>query len=152
MEDGTLVVDAGNSFTNTGTLSASGGGILELRDTDFANTAGTIEALNGSEVLLTTNTSIVDGTLSTDGTGQFRVAVSQNAFLEDLTLNGSLVANNNSDTGISGTINNTGSIQIVSTLNQTDLEVAAGGATLTGGGTVTLSGGNAGINLSLIHI
>ena len=146
VEDGTLVVDAGNSFTNTGTLSASGGGILELRDTDFANTAGTIEALNGSEVLLTTNTSIVDGTLSTDGTGQFRVGVSQNAFLEDLTLNGSLVADNNSDTGISGTINNTGSIQIVSTLNQTDLEVAAGGATLTGGGTVTLSGGNAGIN------
>ena len=146
VEDGTLVVDAGNSFTNTGTLSASGGGILELRDTDFANTAGIIEALNGSEVLLTNNADIVGGTLSTDGTGQFRVAVSQNAFLEDLTLNGSLVADNNSDTGISGTINNTGSIQIVSTGNQTDLEVAAGGATLTGGGTVTLSGGNAGIN------
>ena len=86
------------------------------------------------------------GVLSTTGTGQIRVGVSQNAFLEDLTLNGSLVADNDSDTGILGVINNTGSIEIVSTGSQTDLEVAFGGATLTGGGTVTLSGDNAGIN------
>ena len=145
----TLVVDAGSSLINSGTLRASGGGILELRDagfSDIANTGGTIEALNGSEVLLTTNAEIVGGVLSTTGTGQIRVGASQNAFLEDLTLNGSLVADNDSDTGILGVINNTGSIEIVSTGSQTDLEVTFGGATLTGGGTVTLSGDNAGIN------
>ena len=84
--------------------------------------------------------------MSTAGTGQFRVAANQNAFLEDLTLNGSLVAENASDTQISGTINNTGSIDITSTLGATDLRIDTGGATLTGGGTVTLSGTNAGIS------
>ena len=80
---------------------------MELRDTDFANADGTIEALSNSEVLLTNSTSIVGGVLSADGTGQFRVGPNQNVFLEDLTLNGSLVADNNSDTHIEGTIINT---------------------------------------------
>ena len=68
----TLLIDALSSFINSGTLQASGGGILELRDagaTDFANAGGTIEALDGSEVLLTTNARIVGGVLSTAGTG-----------------------------------------------------------------------------------
>ena len=149
MDGETLLIDALSSFINSGTLQASGGGILELRDAggaDFANTDGTIEALDGSEVLLTTNARIVGGVLSTAGTGQFRVAANQNAFLEDLTLNGSLVAEDLSDTEISGTINNTGSIDIASTGGATDLEIDAGGATLSGGGTVTLSGTNAGIS------
>ena len=116
VDGGTLLIDAdGGGLTNSGTLRASGGGTLELRDAgagDFANTGGTIEALDDSEVLLTNNARIVGGILDTDGTGQFRVGVSQNAFLENLTLSGSLVADNNSDTGISGTINNTGSIVV----------------------------------------
>ena len=145
----TLVLDASGSFINSGTLRASGGGILELRDagaTDFANAGGTIEALNNSEVLLTANARIVGGVLQTVGSGQFRVAANQNAFLEDLTLNGSLVAEDLSDTQISGTINNTGSIDITSTGGATDLEIGTDGATLSGGGTVTLSGTNAGIS------
>ena len=142
----TLLIDALSSFINSGTLQASGGGILELRDagaTDFANAGGTIEAQDDSEVLLTTAARIVGGELTTTGTGQFRVAANQNAFLEDLTLNGSLVAEDLSETEISGTINNTGSIDITSTGGATDLEIGTGGATLSGGGTVTLSGTNA---------
>ena len=53
----TLVLDANGSFINSGTLRASDGGTLELRDAgtiDFANAGGTIEAQDGSEVLLTT--------------------------------------------------------------------------------------------------
>ena len=145
----TLLLDALTSFVNSGTLRASGGGILELRDAgelDFANAGGTIEALNDSEVLLTANARIVGGVLETDGSGQFRVAADQFAFLEDLTLNGALVAEDASDTQISGTINNTGSIDIASTGSLTDLEIGAAGATLTGGGTVTLSGTDAGIS------
>ena len=114
----TLVLDASSSFINNGALRASGGGILELRDAgsfiDFANT-GRIEALNDSEILLTDNARIVGGVLETVGSGQVRVAANQNAFLEDLTLNGRLVAEDRSDTQISGTINNTGSIDITST-------------------------------------
>ena len=95
---------------------------------------------------MTANARIVGGVLQTNGSGQFRVGGSQNAFLEDLTLNGSLVAEDLSDTQISGTINNTGSIDITSNLGGTDLEIGTGGATLSGGGTVTLSGDDAGIN------
>ena len=91
VDDETLVLDASGSFINSGTLRASDGGTLELRDAgtiDFANAGGTIEALNDSEVLLTTNARIVGGVLETTGSGQFRVAADQFAFLEDLTLNG----------------------------------------------------------------
>ena len=99
-------------------------------------------------VLLATSARIVGGVLDTFGSGQFRVAANQNAFLEDLTLNGSLVAVNGSETHISGTINNTGSIEITSTsgIFAADLEIAGDNATLTGGGTVTLSGDDAGIS------
>ena len=155
VDDETLVLDASGSFINSGTLRASGGGTLELRDAgtiDFANADGTIEAQDGSVVLLTTNARIVGGVLETDGSGQFRVGGSQDAFLEDLTLNGALVAENASDTQISGTINNTGSIDIASTGSLTDLEIGTGGATLTGGGTVTLSGTSAGINESVFGV
>ena len=151
----TLVLDPSGGFTNNGTLRASSGGILVLRNaggSDFDNVGGTIEALNGSEVLLTVSAGIVGGVLETDGSGQFRVAANQNAFLEDLTLNGRLVAEDRSNTQISGTINNTGSIEITSNGGETDLEIGTGGATLTGGGTVTLSGTNAGISDSVFGI
>ena len=142
----TLFIDPAGSFINDGTLRASGGGILQLLDAgtvDFDNEDGTIEALNGSVVLLTTNARIEGGELITAGTGQFRVGVGQTATLEDLTLDGPLVGENLSRTIIAGTIINTGSIDIVSaTAGATDLVVATGGATLTGGGTVTLSGEN----------
>jgi len=145
----TLILDALNIFTNAGTLRASGGGILQLRDAgagDFANTGGVIEALAGSEVQLSTNARIVGGVLQSVGDGVVRNLVNQGAELEDLTFNGSFIAGNNTDTRITGTITNTGSITIAAGANATDLEVAAGGATLTGGGTVTLSGSNARIN------
>ena len=142
----TLFIDPAGSFINDGTLRASGGGILQLLDAgtvDFVNEDGTIEALNGSVVLLTTNARIEGGELITAGTGQFRVGVNQTATLEDLTLDGPLVGENLSNTIISDEIVSTSSIDIVSTTNgATDLVVAAGGATLTGGGTVTLSGIN----------
>ena len=66
-----------------------------------------------------------------------------------LTNAGAITALDSSDFQISGTVDNTGSIDITSTGGATDLEIAAGGATLIGGGTVTLSGTNAGINESV---
>ncbi len=146
---GTLRLDALDFFTNAGTIRASGGGIIELRDAgvgDFVNTGGVIEALADSEVQLISEARIVGGVLQSVGTGVVRNLANNNAELEDLTFNGTFIAENNTDTRITGTVNNTGSITINSTGNQTDLEVAVGGATLTGGGTVTLSGAAAGIN------
>ncbi len=131
--------------SNAGTMQASGGGVLRILDTDVDNTSGQIIAQNGSEVRMFGST-ISNGTLSSVGTGQLTVDGSADVFFEDVTINGNMVSQNNSDTGFSGTITNTGTVQIAATSTNTDIEVQAGGATLTGGGTVQLSGANAGIN------
>jgi hypothetical protein len=106
----------------------------------FDNSAGLIEAGDSSEVQMNLGAMITGGTLSTEGTGLFRVDSSQNVSLANLTHSGQMVVNNNSDLGLSGTIHNTGSIAIVSGGSFTDLEIQAEGAILTGGGTITLQG------------
>jgi hypothetical protein len=144
----TNLLDANPSFLNQGVLRASNGGILSLTGSgngDFTNN-NRIEALDGSEVQLTTNVRIIGGTLSTIGTGVFRGMANQNFDLENLTLAGNFIAANNTDLGITGTINNLGSIELTSSGNLTDLEIQAGGATLTGGGKVTLAATTTGIN------
>ena len=134
-------------LTNTGTVQASNGGTLAIQSSNVDNAGGTITAQTGSTVLLDSGTSITGGTVSSVGTGEVRTVDGSNVFLTDVTTSGSLVAGNNSDLGIEGTITNSGDIGFDSTTNfQADLEVQADGATLTGGGTVTLSGVNAGIN------
>ncbi len=140
--------DGGVSFVNNGVLRASNGGTLLLTGSgggDFTNN-NLIEALDLSTVRFTTNVSVTGGTLSSTGSGQFIVNSGQNAFFTNITNNGLLIADNNSDLGISGTINNTGTIRLISVGNPTDLEIQAGGATLTGGGTLTLSNATTGIN------
>ncbi|MBN1491783.1 MAG: hypothetical protein JXA69_17855, partial [Phycisphaerae bacterium] len=63
-----LVVEIlGEDNVNTGTLRASGGGVLELHAT-LLNLGGTIEALDGSRVELR-NSDIQYGTFTTAGTG-----------------------------------------------------------------------------------
>ena len=152
VDGGSLTLDpvaSAFAFDNNATLRASNGGTLVLTGNgggEFDNAGGTIEALADSEVQLTTNASVTGGTLDTVGNGVIRNNANQIAFLADLTNAGNFVADNNTDTRISGTINNTGNIAINSTGSFTDLEIQEGGATLTGGGTVILSGGNAGIN------
>ncbi len=146
------VIDLGASFLNNGTLRASNGATLLLTGNgggSFTNN-GLIEALTGSEVQLTSGVSIVGGTLSTTGTGIVRANSSQDVFLTTLTNSGTLLADNNSDLGLAGTITNSGSITITSTGSATDIEIQSDGVTLTGGGTVTLAGGDfAGINSAL---
>ncbi len=140
--------DGSVSFINDGVLRASSGGTLLLTGSaggDFTNN-NLIQALDLSSVRFTADASVTGGTLSSTGTGQFVVNVGQNAFFTDITNSGLLIAENNSDLGISGTINNTGAIRLTSIGNQTDLEIQAGGATLTGGGSVTLADITTGIN------
>ena len=69
-----------NGLINQGTFRASNGGILELVGDNsfdvavFANNGGTISALDGSEVRLTTLVNIIGGTLATEGTGTIRTS------------------------------------------------------------------------------
>ena len=130
----------GFGTVNNGTMRASNGGTLRLQNDVVDNTNGTIEALADSTVNLQNSTEITGGIIQTSGSGQVTVATSVNVFLNDLTLDADVQASNNCDLGISGTINNTGSISLNSTGSLTDMEVQADGATLTGGGTTTLDG------------
>ena len=143
-----LVIDAAaGGLTNAGTIEATNGGTLEIDNTAVNNAGGTITAQTGSTVLLDGTTTINGGTISSVDTGEVRTDVSSNVFLNGVTNTDSLVVGNVADLGIEGTITNSGEITFDGTvLSPTDIEVQTPGATLTGGGTVTLSGSNAGIN------
>ncbi len=133
-----------NSFgmINDGIMQASNGGILRIDGFgggEFDNTNGTMRALENSTLLIDANAIINGGQIITMGTGNVVVPGSQNVFLTDVTLDADISIGNNSDFGITGTINNMGTIEAVSAGNQTGLEVQADGATLSGGGTVVLA-------------
>jgi hypothetical protein len=130
----TLLINGGTT-TNTATMKATGGGILQF-GTVVNNTGGTIEALNGSTVILTNsfNGSLNGGTLTTSGTG---VIESQNALLDgtvNVPTNAGQLQVNNFDLYLQGTINNTGTINLIGNscifLNQP--------TTLTGSGKLTM--------------
>src|SRR5579864_538513 len=104
----TLFVNGGKA-TNTGTMEASGGGILEL-ETPVDNTGGVIEALTGSTVILASTVS--GGTLTNSGTG---VVESQNALLDgtvNIPTNAGKLSAKTFDLFFQGTINNTGTISL----------------------------------------
>ena len=147
VDGGTLTIDANaaGGVVNEGTLQASGSGNLQVLGSVVDNSGGLIEAGADSTVSFN-NSTITGGTLNSVGTGELVVESGTNAGFVDVTNNGSIVSLNNSDTEVSGTITNTGTIELQAGANSTDLEVQSAGATLTGGGTVRLSGGLAGIN------
>ena len=131
--------NSANGLINQGLMEASNGGILLLTGNGgggFANTGGVITAVDGSEVQLTNSVSITGGTLSTSGSGVIRNL--DNATLNSLTIANIFIGNNNSTTTISGTITNTGTILLNSTVNFTDL-VLNGDVTLAGGGSISLT-------------
>ena len=144
----TLLLTLG-TFTNQGTLEATGGGILQLNSSTINNATGTI-LVNGatSSVLFAGGVTIQAGTLATSNGGLLGVATGNGMTLDGSTLGalnntGTYVGANNSTTAVLGTINNTGAIQIAATANTTAL-IINGAVSLTGAGTVTLSTTGAG--------
>ena len=135
-----------NGFVNQGVFEATNGGLLQLTGNGggaFVNTGSTILASgSGSEVQLLQNVDITGGTLSATGGGIIHALTGQAVFLHNLTLSGPYVSDNNTDTHITGTINNLGSISVNAVGNITRL-VLESDVTLTGGGTVNLNGANA---------
>ena len=136
----------GVGLSNSGNLQASNGGILQLNGNGnggFNNTAtGMVQALDASEVRLVNGAAISGGILATSGSGVIRTFGGNTAFLDSLTNSGNFLGSDNSTTVISGTINNTGNIRLLTAGNVTSLRIDTA-ATLTGAGTVTLdrSGG-----------
>ena len=120
-------------FYNTGILQASGGGTLNIGGGLYENSAtGVIRALNGSVVNLGGDSRILNGTLTTVGTGLIR-AVGNSQYLTGVTLSsGSNLLVQNNNLYASSTLTNNGTIT---------LGGAAGGANLINeGGTLTING------------
>ncbi|MEP6822649.1 MAG: hypothetical protein ABI946_09905, partial [Chthoniobacterales bacterium] len=131
--------NATSGLINLGLIQSSNGGAVLLTGNGggaFTNTGGTITAQTGSEVQFTAGASLTGGTLTTVGTGLFRNL--DTAMLANLTNSGTLIANNNTTTTLTGTITNNGSISLNSAGNFTDLSIN-GDVTLTGNGVVNLT-------------
>ena len=107
-------------------LSGASGGI-------FTN-HGLIEALNGSQVQLVNNASVVGGTLTSTGSSIH----SANASLTNVTNNGNLVLDNASTTTLVGTLTNNSTVTFNNTGSGVDLRLS-GPVTLNGNGTITLN-------------
>ncbi|MGO9125672.1 MAG: choice-of-anchor D domain-containing protein [Terriglobales bacterium] len=143
-----LVLNPGG-FTNQGLLEATAGGTLVLSNSTINNGTGTIK-VNGaaSAVQFANGATIQGGTLATANNGVLTTPSGNNITLDGssqgtLTIAGTYVGANNTVTYMTGTINNTGAIQLNATANYTQLTIA-GTVSLTGGGTVTLSTTGAG--------
>lgn len=135
-----LTLDPGaGGFTNTGTLNAATGGLLQLGNGTFTNTGGTISAATGSEIEFLSGSKIIGGTLTSTGTGFFESLNSTT--LDGLTLSSgtSFRIPNATNATLLNTISNAGTINLQSTGNSTDLIIGSAGATLSGGGVIELS-------------
>lgn len=131
-----LTISSGKG-TNSGTLEASGGGLLELVETTLSNAGGTINALAGSTVQLDNHVVINGGTLTTSGSGVIRSA-NNGPLLNGVTNSGTYQVPPGSTT-LEGTFTNTGAFQLNSTASATAQILMSGAVTLSGGGPLTLS-------------
>ncbi len=144
---GSVSLTVGNTnvaLTNHGTIEATGSGGLILIGT-IDNAGGTLAAAGG--IVTLNNADIVGGTLDVTGTGSFTAG-------GGATLDGSASAVTNAGTfmlgedysaTVLGTIDNTGTISLVSaSIFDTDLLIgtdsASTGVTLTGGGDIQMGG------------
>lgn len=125
-----------DGVVNTGVLQASDGATLRLELNTFANTGGTIEALDGSTVELY-GLAIVGGTLSTSGSGSFQV-VGNGPSLDGVTLTGTLTVPNSKCVFLKNTITNEGTLNVSSAGSQTDL-ILGSDVMLGGSGTLAFS-------------
>jgi len=140
-----LVIYPGSGgMINTGTLRAANGATLQLYSRNVDNTGGTIEAQSGSTVQLVSGAVILNGTLTTSGSGVITTP-SGGAVQNAATLNGVTIAAgsrfvgaDNSQTILLGTITNNGTMALASTGPAADFYLG-GDATLAGSGVMTLS-------------
>jgi len=132
------------TMLNTGTLQASSGGTLQLilgtSGPSLNNTGGTVKALTGSTVQIK-GLPISGGTLTTLGSG---LILGLGGGLTSLTNSGQfqiggVTGQGSAGVRLSGTLNNSGTIQIGSASWGDDVTIIDGTATLTGGGTVNFA-------------
>jgi hypothetical protein len=137
------IVDANQSTSlrvlattnNTGTMQASGGGDLSLEG-GVDNTGGIIQALDASTVTLVSPLTYKGGTFATAGSGV--IQITDNLPIIDSVKNtGTLLAPNNSQMELQGTITNSGTISVDATAGP--VGVYFNRVTLRGKGLIRLS-------------
>ena len=140
-----LNIGTQGNTVNPGTMQASHGGTLILSGTSqtnpLNNIGGTIQALDGSSVLLENPSYITGGTLTTAGSG---VIHGIDGGISNLTNSGLFQVGGMNSFGsavihLGGTITNTKTIQLGSASWGDDGTEVDGGVTLTGGGTVNFA-------------
>ena len=131
--------NANAGFYNTGTLQATGGGILAFQSGLYENGAGgLIRANTGSSVNLNNDARIVGGTLTTIGTGVINTT-GGNEYLQNVTLSSGsklTVAAGNSLWLNNSFVNN----GVVTIDNGSDLRNEVGTLTITGTGQIVFGG------------
>ena len=134
-----LIIDPSSSsdVTNTGVPRADGG-TLRLSGGAYINTGGTIEAINGSTVQL--SSAIVEGGIIQSSNGGL-IEVIGSSTLKNLpaSLEAEVQVNNNVVLTLVGPIHNTGTISVNAVGNSTGLNINDGDVTLTGKGQVNFS-------------
>ncbi len=129
------------AVTNTGLIEGtSAGGVTVSGTTINGSTGGVIQAVGGTVRLATAI--VLGGTLATLGGGQI-VTTDRGSLLDSASATianqGVVSVANNTSISLQGTLNNTGSINLQSVGNLTELKITASNATLSGGGTLVLS-------------
>ena len=142
----------GGGFVNQGLLEGAGAAGLVLNGGHFNNLGAEILASGtsvingttavGNSVLLQNAVTISGGTLASANGGFLQTGTGATATLDatvanGMTLTGTFVARDNSDTSIAGSFSNTGTILLSSVGNTVALQFA-NNTTLNGGGTVML--------------
>jgi len=146
--NGTVIGNLPNAmtFSSTGTVTnnnivrADGGTVtITGAGTNFGQGAlGVIDAANSGIVLLTGNSTVTGGTLTTGSSGQITTQSGNTAGVSGVTNTGTLNVVDFSTLVVSGTVTNNGALNLNSGGNTTTLRVA-GNATLGGTGITTLS-------------
>jgi YVTN family beta-propeller protein len=132
---------------NQGVLEATGGGDLQI-SVPVVNQGANITASGAGSSIQFSNGAQIEGGAINAVNGATSVAATQSLVILDGSSHGVLLNNspfsisNGQETRVLGTINNVGSITINAGANSTALGVV-GAATFTGGGTITLTNGNA---------
>lgn len=131
-----LIIDPAVTCTNQGTIEAVNGGIIQLTTGNFQN-EGLISATGASRVDL--NSCSLDGSLFTDATSFFSIATAGTSTeLHDISLTGRLAQSNDRDVLVRGTITHAGDWDLQGTVHDTRVYID-GPVTFTGGGTLNMS-------------
>lgn len=140
MQTMTLQLDlSGAGNVNVGAMRAIDIGTLQIVATTLDNTGGVIEATDTALVEFTGISTISGGTLRTSEDGIIRI--SGNSSFGNLEIEGEVEVKSSVDPILFGTIENRGTVRMLSTGSSTDVRIS-GDTTLTGDGEVILSANN----------